>query len=594
MKTNKSTIIIAAATLVVGLLAGWLIFGSSAEESHEGHDHSVTEEAGETIWTCSMHPQIRQNEPGDCPICGMDLIPLEDEQDEGIDPMAIKMSETAMKLANVKTAKVGAAEPVKTVRLNGKVETDERRIASQSSHIPGRIEKLMVSFTGEFVSKGQVIASVYSPDLVTAQEELFEAEKIKDSQPQLFNAAKEKLKNWKLSESQVEQILQSGAPKEQFDVLADVSGYVISRKVNLGDYISRGGTIYEIADLSRIWVLFDVYEQDMPWVKKGDKITFTVQSLPGETFRGTISYLDPVIDPKTRVAKARVEMANSGLRLKPEMFASGKVEAKLLNRAGNLSVPKTAVMWTGKRSLVYVKTETETGVNFMMREVTLGPALGDSYLVESGLEEGEEIAVSGTFSIDAAAQLAGKPSMMNPEAEVVMVGHHHGEMVTQELPSEPEAEIEPVETDPQFIEQLTNVYKAYLDMKNAFVETDAKKVSTEAKDVVAALENVNMGLLENEPHMAWMEQLEVLNNSIKTILTEDDIEKQRLAFSDFNNTFYTSLKMFGLTNDTVYYQYCPMAFNNKGAYWFSETEEIKNPYFGDMMLSCGETKETIK
>lgn len=390
MKTNKSTIIIAAATLVVGLLAGWLIFGGSAEESHEGHDHSVTEEAGETIWTCSMHPQIRQTEPGDCPICGMDLIPLEDGQDEGIDPMAIGMSETAMKLANVRTAKVGAAEPVKTVRLNGKVETDERRIASQSSHIPGRIEKLTVSFTGEFVSKGQVIASVYSPDLVTAQEELFEAEKIKDSQPQLFNAAKEKLKNWKLTETQIETILQSGVPKEEFEVLADVSGYVISRKVNLGDYISRGQSIYEIADLSRVWVLFDVYEQDLPWVKKGDNVLFTIQSLPGEQFEGKISWLDPVIDPKTRVAKARVEMANSGLKLKPEMFASGTVEAKLTTRTGNLSVPKTAVMWTGKRSLVYVKAETETGVNFMMREVTLGPALGDSYLIESGLDEGEE------------------------------------------------------------------------------------------------------------------------------------------------------------------------------------------------------------
>jgi Cu(I)/Ag(I) efflux system membrane fusion protein len=443
--------------------------------------------------------------------------------------------------------------------------------------------------------------------LVTAQEELFEAEKIKDSQPQLFNAAKGKLKNWKLSESQVEQILQSGAPKEEFDVLADVSGYVITREVNLGDYISRGGTIYEIADLSRIWVLFDVYEQDIPWIKKGDKVTFTVQSLPGETFRGTISYLDPVIDPKTRVAKARVEMANSGLRLKPEMFTSGKVEAKLPAKTGNLSVPKTAVMWTGKRSVVYVKSATEKGVNFMLREVTLGPALGDSYLVESGLDEGEEIAVSGTFSIDAAAQLAGKPSMMNPEGGKPMTGHNHGGMdmdesegftqsealTTQELPSEPETDIEPVKTDPQFTEQLTGVYEAYIDMKNAFVETNAEKVNAEAKDVIAALEKVNMGLLENDPHMAWMDQLETLNSTIKTISNSSDIAEQRKAFSQFNLAFYKSLKMFGL-DGKAYFQYCPMANNDQGAYWFSEIEEIRNPYFGDEMLACGETREIIE
>jgi Cu(I)/Ag(I) efflux system membrane fusion protein len=570
MKTNKSTIIIAGATLVVGLLAGWLIFGGSSKETHEGHNHTVTETADESIWTCSMHPQIRQPEPGDCPICGMDLIPLDDEQDEGSDPAAINMSETAMQLASVRTAKVGAAEPVKTVRLNGKVETDERRIASQSSHIPGRIEKLMVSFTGEFVQKGQVIASVYSPDLVTAQEELFEAEKIKNSQPQLFNAAKEKLKNWKLSDSQVEEILQAGAPKEQFDVLADVSGYVISRKVNRGDYISRGGTIYEIADLSRIWVLFDVYEQDMPWVKKGDKITFTVQSLPGENFEGTISYLDPVIDPKTRVAKARVEMANSGLRLKPEMFASGKVEAKLSGRSGNLSVPKTAVMWTGKRSVVYVKSATEKGVNFMLREITLGPALGDSYLVESGLDEGEEIAVNGTFSIDAAAQLAGKPSMMQrPEAKTM-------------------------ETPQAFREQITAVAHAYFEVKNALVNDDAGTAQKTSGKVSAAIEKVDMSLLEGDAHHHWMALQKQLEEASGMISETTDIEKQREHFNMLSEAMLETTESFGLEIEKTYRQFCPMAFDDEGAFWLSESDEILNPYFGDMMLRCGEVKETYR
>ena len=570
MKTNKFTIIIAAATLVVGLLAGWLIFGRSSEESHEGHDHTAVEVAGETIWTCSMHPSVRQSEPGDCPICGMDLIPMDDEQDEGSDPAAISMSETAMQLASVRTAKVGVAEPVKTVRLNGKVETDERRIASQSSHIPGRIEKLMVSFTGEFVQKGQVIASVYSPDMVTAQEELFEAEKIKETQPQLFNAAKEKLKNWKLTENQIEAILQSDAPKEEFEVLADVSGYVTSRKVNVGEYISRGQPIYEIADLSRVWVLFDVYEQDMPWVKKGDKISFTIQSLPGENFEGTISYLDPVIDPKTRVAKARVEMANSGLRLKPEMFASGKVEAKLTAKAGNLSVPKTAVMWTGKRSVVYVKSATEKGVNFMLREVTLGPALGDSYLVESGLDEGEEIAVSGTFSIDAAAQLAGKPSMMQrPEAKTM-------------------------ETSQAFREQITAVANAYFEVKNALVNDDAGTAQKAAGKVTGALGNVNMSLLEGDAHHHWMALQKQLEEASGMISGTDDIEKQREHFNMLSEAMLETTESFGLEIDKTYRLFCPMAFDDEGAFWLSESDEILNPYFGDMMLRCGEVKETYR
>lgn len=602
MKTNRNTIIIAALTLAAGLLLGWLIFGGSGNKAKDEHQHETVEVAGEVIWTCSMHPQIRQNEPGDCPICGMDLIPLEDEQDSEIDPMAISMSPTAMQLADISTAVVGAMNPAKMVRLNGKVQSDERLVYSQSSHIPGRIENLMVNFTGDYVKQGQVIASVYSPELVTAQEELFEAQKIKETQPQLFNAAKEKLKNWKLADNQIEQILQSGTTKGTFDVQADVSGYVTQKMVNLGDYIQRGQPIYQIADLSKIWVLFDVYESDMPWIKKGDKVEFTVASVPGETFSGTISFLDPVIDPKTRVAKARVEVANRGLKLKPEMFASGTVEAKLPNRSNAIVVPKTAVMWTGERSVVYVKSQSDKGVNFMLRDVNLGPALGESYVIESGLQGGEEIAVNGTFSIDAAAQLAGKPSMMSPSGGPAMTGHNHGGTeVSTAGEGSPRSEgfaqsetLAKTETDPAFKAQLTKVYENYLLMKDALVASDAHKVMTAANDVSAALKKVDMGLLKGDAHMAWMEYLEVLEKTATSMSKLMDIEKQRGEFAKFNIAFYKSIKAFGLDNVTAYYQYCPMAEKDKGAYWFSDTEEIRNPYFGDAMLKCGENRETIK
>ncbi len=580
-------------TLAIGLLLGWLIFGGSeakVTEEHQ-HEHSAEEVAEETIWTCSMHPQIRQHEPGDCPICGMDLIPIEEEQNGAIAPNAVSMSATAMQLANIQTAVVGAAEPLKVVRLDGKVQEDERLIFSQSSHIPGRIEDLLVNFTGDYVKKGRVIASVYSPDLVTAQEELFEAQKIKDSQPQLFAAAKEKLKNWKLTDEQINQILSSGTAQQTFDIRAEVSGYVTQKKVNTGDYVRRGQTIYEIADLSRIWVLFDVYESDLPWIKKGDKITYTIESLPGEKFEGTIDYLDPVINPKTRVAKARIGQSNKDLKLKPEMFVSGKVEAKL-PQTDALVVPKTAVMWTGERSVVYVKSETDQGVYFNMREVDLGPALGESYVIEDGLQKSEEIVVNGTFSIDAAAQLAGKPSMMSPEGGTAPTVHNHGGMNMEN--NEQSSTIESVEVDPEFVKQLTAFYEAYLKMNEAFIATDAAKVSAEAKNTSAALATVQMELLKGDTHMAWMDQLNILKPSLQKIGNSSDIDEQRLEYATFNPAFYKSLKMFGLDNETAYYQFCPMANNDQGAFWLSETKEIRNPYFGEMMLSCGETQDTIK
>lgn len=591
MKTDRKTIIIVLSTLIIGLLLGWLIFGS-AGSSNDGENlsqHSHVDE--ETIWTCSMHPQIRQNEPGACPICGMDLIPLEDEQNDGIDPNSISMSATAMQLANVQTAVVGAINHVKEVRLNGKIQEDERLLFSQSSHVPGRIENLKVNFTGDYVQKGQVIASVYSPDLVTAQEELFQAQKMLDTQPQLFNAAKEKLKTWKLTDSQIEQMVQSGVATATFDIRSDVSGSVIQKMVSVGDYVQRGQSIYEIADLSRVWVLFDVYESDMGWVNKGDKVEYTVASLPGETFTGTISFLDPMINPTTRVAKARVATTNNGLKLKPEMFVSGVLQAELKNTTDAVVVPKSAVMWTGQRSVVYVKSVSDQGVNFQLREVTLGPSLGDSFVIDEGLALGEEIAVHGTFSIDAAAQLAGKPSMMSPDAAPSTSTHNHGEMATFEEISDIEriSDINPV-----FKTQLTKVYNAYLKMNDAFVKSNAKSVANEAKKVIKAIESVDMALLEHDPHMKWMDQLEILNRTINAISKSNDIEEQRHEYIQFNLAFYESVKIFGLENTSAYFQYCPMANNDKGAYWLSSTKDILNPYFGDAMLTCGETKETVE
>lgn len=595
MKQNKKIIVIALSTLVIGLLMGWLIFGGSSEgKTDEEHQHT-TEIAGETTWTCSMHPQIRKNEPGDCPICGMDLIPLDSEQDAQLDPMAISMSPTAMQLADIRTSVVGTMRAVKQVRLNGKVQEDERLVFSQSSHIPGRIEKLLVNFTGEFVKKGQTIVYIYSPDLVTAQDELFEAQKIKDTQPQLFNSAKEKLKNWKLTDSQVEQILKDGIPKEEFGVQADVSGYVMEKMVNLGDYIRKGEAIYQIADLSKVWVLLDVYESDMPWIRKGNKVDFTVASLPGETFRGTITFLDPVIDPKTRVAKARVEVSNRGLTLKPEMFVSGTVEATLPKRSNNVVVPKTAVMWTGKRSVVYVNNTSESGVSFMMRDVVLGPALGESFVIESGLQEGEEIAINGTFSIDAAAQLAGKPSMMNPEGGPAMTGHNHGGM---EMPAS-SGQVKKTEAKPMSISQkakeaLRPLYTEYLRFKDALVADEFDQAQKAAANLKATLDKVNMSVFTGESHNSWMSHSSDLKNALQHVQHLKTIEELRTTFQQVSEGMIAITKAFNPMDQMLYIQFCPMADDNKGANWLSADEEIRNPYFGASMLTCGEVTSTIE
>lgn len=593
-KETKKIISIAVTTLFVGLLLGWFFFGGSKNDTVSEHQHD-SEMVGETIWTCSMHPQIRQNEPGNCPICGMELIPLESDDNTELDPMAISMSPTAMQIANVATGIVGKTKPVKSVRLNGKVEADERSVYSQSSHIPGRIEKLMVNFTGEYVNKGQVIASIYSPDLVNAQEELFEARKIVETEPLLFNSAKEKLKNWKLTDNQIAQILESGIVKEELPILADISGYVTEKKVNLGDYVMKGMAIYEIANLNNVWILFDVYESDMAWVKKGDAVNFTVQSLPGESFKGKISYIDPVIDPMTRVAKARVEINNNGLKLKPEMFVSGIVEAELPIKSDAIIVPKTAVMWTGQRSVVYIKNTTANGVNFRMRDVTLGPALGDGFVVNDGLQEGEEIAINGTFSIDAAAQLAGKPSMMNPEGGPAMTGHNHGGgamPATNETSKKTAAK--KVSVSQKAKDALKPLFTEYLSMKDALTNDNLENAKKTGSNILKTVDGLNMSLFTGESHSVWMGLSSDLKNTMQHVQHFKSLEEIRKAFQQVSNTMIELEMSFNPNEEALYVMHCPMANNNKGADWLSTSKEVKNPYYGQSMLTCGEVTKEIK
>jgi len=400
--------------VMAGLFFGWLFFHAPRKVNTK-HGQSV-QTVKKTIWTCAMHPQIRMSAPGKCPICGMDLIPL-NSNNVVVDPGSIYLTKEAAALANVLTSVVTRQKTIKEVRLYGKVQADERRLQSQVAHIPGRIEKLMVNFTGEAVRKGQTLALIYSPELVTAQQELLEAAEMKVSQPEIYNAAKERLRQWMITENQIIAIEKSGKTKNNFEVVSNTNGIVTARRVNYGDHIAEGTVLYDIVDLSHVWVMFDAYENDLIFLKTGDKLTFTVQALPGVNFAGNITFIDPVLDPVTRVAKVRVEINNESGRLKPEMFATGIVNAWLNNHINDIIIPKSAVLWTGKHSYVYVKQKGTTEPVFKIRDVELGSMLGNSYVIVKGLAEGEEIVTQGTFSVDAAAQLEGKPSMMNSVGE---------------------------------------------------------------------------------------------------------------------------------------------------------------------------------
>jgi len=424
MKSNKYKIgkkewVIIVLALSIGMAFGRLFFGSSTPEKESNHNHLESNIEKESVWTCSMHPQIKQNKPGDCPICGMELIPLQNNNliSDAIDPNAIQMTESAMKLAEVQTYIVSKGSAEKSVRLLGKVKPDERHIASLTARFGGRIEKLYTNYTGQYVRKGQKLASVYSPALNTAQQELLDASRYKETNPSFYKATRTKLKLWELSDEQIDLIEQREEPSIYFDILSPISGTITRRDVAIGDYIKEGNPLFEVINLNRVWIMFDAYESDLPWIKIGDQVSFTLQSLPGKTYTAKVAYIDPFINANTRVAQVRVEMKNSGLVFKPEMFVNGILQSKVAENANQLLIPKSAILWTGKRAVVYVKLAQAQKPSFVYREITLGASTGNFYVVADGLQEGEEIVSNGVFKIDASAQLLGKPSMMNPAAE---------------------------------------------------------------------------------------------------------------------------------------------------------------------------------
>ena len=590
MKNNK--IVIYIGILAVGVLFGWFLFGG-ASTSETAQNHSEATEKNQ-MWTCSMHPQIMQPEAGDCPICGMDLIPAESSA-EGLMADQFKLTENAMALANIQTSIVGNGKTAdNSISLSGKIVQNEEENTVQVSYFSGRIERLNVSFTGEKVQKGQLLATIYSPELYAAQQELITAKSLKVTQPALYNAVRNKLKLWKLSENQINKIESSGNVQENIPIYATVSGTVTDKLVAQGDYIKQGQPLLKIANLSTVWANFDVYENQINQFKKGQEIVITT-NLNTEV-KTKVAFIDPVLDTKTRTVKLRAVLNNTENIFKPGMFVEGNIKGIISNKKEVLSIPASAILWTGKRSVVYIKADSNEPI-FEMRKITLGTKIGDTYQVVEGLKNGDQIVTNGTFTVDAAAQLQGKKSMMNASGGKTTTGHEGHLGMDNKVSAENENHSnmnERMKVSVEFQNQLKSVFNEYINLKNALVKDDSKSVVAESKKLLDNLSKVDMQLLKSDKtHNHWMsveKEIKMVTVSISKTL---DLKEQRNHFKDLSTYLTNAIEVFGI-NEKVYHQFCPMANNNKGAYWLSKEEKVINPYYGEAMLTCGEVKQIIE
>ena len=579
--------------LAVGLILGGLLFGGNPNKDTE-HNHDAIAELNQ-MWTCSMHPQIMQPEPGDCPICGMELIPADTGAD-GLLADQFKLTKNALALANIQTSVVGQGMvDGNTIKLSGKIVENEEANTVQVSYFSGRIERLKVSFTGEEVRKGQLLASIYSPELYAAQQELLTAASLKESQPALYEAVRNKLKLWKLSENQINQIVTSGKVLENFPVYATVSGTVSEKLVEQGDYVKQGQPLLKISNLNTVWANFDVYENQIDLFKKGQAVLVTTKTYSNKEFKAKVDFIDPILDTRTRTVKLRVVLSNTNEIFKPGMFVEGRLERMTSNKEQVLTVPASAVLWTGERSVVYLKPNPDQPV-FEMREVVLGNQVGDEYEVLEGLNIGNEIVTNGTFTVDAAAQLQGKKSMMNKDGGKAMTGHegHIGMGETTSKTNEDHSNMtERLKVSADFQNQLKMVFNDYVILKDALVMDDSDISKKAANDMLISLGKIDMDLLtDKNAFNHWMSIAKGIEVSANSIAGTTQIKEQRNNFKGLSAQLTLAVQLFGI-DQKVFKQFCPMADNNKGAYWLSLENEIRNPYFGAAMHKCGSVEKVI-
>lgn len=365
----------------------------------------------ESYYTCPMHPSVRSDKPGPCPVCGMTMV----KRTKGKEPMSaepdnlqrVSLSPAQRVMANVATTAVSRADIDKEILAVGVIDIAEPLQAKVTARFNGRIEKLFVGYSGAVVRKGDPLFELHSPDLVSAEQELILAataakqdSEFDEGQEKLLEAARERLHiHFGMSHDQIAGIEGQMAAHETMTFLSPISGTVISKEIQEGDYVNEGTLLYQLADLSRVWVYLDVYERDLSYIHMNHTVKLQTEAYPNEIFSGKVTFIDPVVNPQTRTVRVRSEFPNPSGQLKPLMYVKAQIHVPS-NDA--LTIPASSVLYTGKRNIVWVEVGENT---FEPRDVTLGTKSEARVEVLSGVREGDMVVTSGGYLLDSESQL---------------------------------------------------------------------------------------------------------------------------------------------------------------------------------------------
>ncbi len=579
--------VLPAVLVIFGIMLGAAFCGGSQVANvpsgqADKHDHSNTDTA---MWTCSMHPQIRQAEPGQCPICGMDLIPVSTSSGEQ-GANQIELSERAQILAKVRTTEVRRqGDEGAQIRLLGRVEPNESTFRTVTAWTGGRIDRLHVNVTGSKVKAGQVIATLYSPEVFTAHQDLLTAKKqlaamangteiSKMASNASLEASRERLRLLGVPDNELARMEGQNKPTKAVAIRSPFSGTVMERMATEGAYVVTGTPLYRVANLGALWIQLDAYESDLPRLAVGQSVQIDVEAFSSEKFEGKITFIDPTVDAQRRTAKVRVEVPNTDGRLRPGMFAQAMVDGGSEKSA--LVIPASAALFTGRRSIVYVEVPGADRPTYEPRNVRLGPRLGDNYPVVAGLSAGERVVSRGAFVLDADLQIKGGASMMSaPDDREARQGDDMVELSGAEL-----AQLEPI-------------VREYLSVQRALAGDDHAAAKEAAQLIMAGIAGVKFDK-NAAAAKAFVKTSSPLAQHAKHVSMSKDIEEARLGFEGLSHAVMDVLRIFGNPlSFSVVLAHCPMALGTNGADWIQGGKVIDNSYFGESMRSCGDVVRVV-
>ena len=594
--SNLKQRIALAVMLVFAVGLGFLIGRTSepdaGDASEHTHAHGEGGDAGaEETWTCSMHPQIRAKEPGSCPICGMDLIPAT-SNDTGppLTSSQVRLSERARTLAKIQTEAVTTTSQDRSTRqLFGQVVENEGAKRSITSWISGRVDRLLVSTTGARVKRGQTLAKMYSPEVYAAHQDLLVAQQQlerlsgKDAYAERaanaqVSSALQRLRLLGFTDSELDKMKRADKPWTQVSVRSTATGTVLARNISQGEYIQKGAVLFEISDLTTVWIELDAYESDLSLVEVGQEVTLLVDALAEPSRKGRITFIDPILDPKTRVASVRVEVENKDQHIKPGMYVRAMLEPEIIEPGQPLplAIPRSAPLFAGDRSLVYVEVSSQQeDTTYEAREVILGPRQGDRYIVKAGLSRGDRVVTHGAFVLDSDLQIRGGTSLMERSDD------------TSRPATKPTLELSAKDR-----EALSLVFSGYLDVQEHLANDALAKALARAESWRE--ETAKVMLEDAQAQRVWMTLSRRMAQDLTKLEKSANIADARAAFESLTQLFDEALAQFGNVLDTpIRKTFCPMANDNKGAHWYQRAPQVDNVYFGNQMRACGEIQRTI-